>query len=530
MFAGWSIRRKLLVVLSLVVLSVTVLAVGGIHGLYTYRGLVRSLRRVYELPLATQMMKHVSHLRVTLGEARALSELRIPGEPSLPSALQFAHEEFRLHLDAARATLGQYREQLTDNSPQDPIGDSRREWETVFAIEKALSRIDDINRNEDWLFDRLQVGKLGAELAYLEELSAELPSYLHENIHHFTDDARSQYRTLIVLSWLTIIIATGAFIAFVKLSYDWIFRPLRILVKGSRKVAAGNFDYRIQLSTRDEMADLAAAMNDMTARFQAIRDDLDRQVQEQTKQVVRSEQLASVGFLAAGVAHEINNPLASIAMCAESLEARLDDVVPADNPEHKSVHKYLQLIQNEAFRCKGITEKLLDFSRIGESKRQPVELCELVGGVIDMISHLGRYSEKHVQLVPTEAVYAQINAQEIKQVVLNLIVNGLDSLDPGGTVRVEIGRENGQAVLRVRDDGCGMSETVLEHLFEPFFTCKRAGQTGTGLGLSIAFRIVADHAGALVADSEGPGRGSCFTVRLPLAQSVKERDYRYQAA
>ena len=92
-----------------------------------------------------------------------------------------------------------------------------------------------------------------------------------------------------------------------------------MLIDGSRQVAAGEFDYRIHLDTDDEMAELAEAMNDMTARFQAIRDDLDRQVQERTKQVVRSEQLASVGFLAAGVAHEINNPLASIALCAESL-------------------------------------------------------------------------------------------------------------------------------------------------------------------------------------------------------------------
>ena len=117
---------------------------------------------------------------------------------------------------------------------------------------------------------------------------------------------------------------------FIRLFYNWIFRPLRVLVDGSRRVAAGEFGYRIMLDTDDEMAELADAMNDMTARFQAIRDDLDRQVQERTKQVVRSEQLASVGFLAAGVAHEINNPLASIAMCAESLEGRIGEVLGSD--------------------------------------------------------------------------------------------------------------------------------------------------------------------------------------------------------
>src|SRR5207237_2229908 len=127
------------------------------------------------------------------------------------------------------------------------------------------------------------------------------------------------------------------------------------------------FGYRISLDTDDEMSELAEAMNDMTARFQEIRDGLDRQVRERTKQVVRSEQLASVGFLAAGVAHEINNPLASIALCAESLEGRLLDLVSKNGESEQSelVQRYLKMIQSEAFRCKEITEKLLDFSRTG---------------------------------------------------------------------------------------------------------------------------------------------------------------------
>ncbi|GAI27346.1 unnamed protein product, partial [marine sediment metagenome] len=132
-------------------------------------------------------------------------------------------------------------------------------------------------------------------------------------------------------------------------------------------------------------ADLGQALNDMTARFQEIRDDLDYQVQLRTKEVIRSEQLASVGFLAAGVAHEINNPLASIAMCAESLEARIGSDVDA------VASRYLQLIQSEAFRCKGITEKLLDFSRVGEVRRQVTALGALVHDVVDMLRHVGYY-------------------------------------------------------------------------------------------------------------------------------------------
>ncbi|MBS0209937.1 MAG: HAMP domain-containing histidine kinase [Planctomycetes bacterium] len=529
LLARWPIRNKLFVGLALLVVMVVLIAWGGIEGLYSYRSLVRSLRRVYELPIATKLMQHVGDLRVALSEIRGQGEAPADTPFGRSASLQWAQEEFRHHVDATRNTLANYRFQLADNSPDDPIGDSQREWDTVRSIEHSLERIDKTMQQPDWLFDAVQLARLNAELQYLEERAVELPSYLHLNIEEFTEEARGQYRALIVLCCVTSILAAGMFILLVKLFYDWVFRPLRVLIKGSRKVAGGNFEYRIVMNSHDEMAELAGAMNDMTVRFRTIRDDLDRQVQERTKQVVRSEQLASVGFLAAGVAHEINNPLASIAMAAESLEGRLDELLKSDKSQRDLAHKYLRMIQTEAFRCKEITEKLLDFSRIGEVRRQPVELRGLVGGVIDMIGHLGRYSSKHVTLEPGVPLFVMINQQEIKQVVLNLLVNGLDSLEDEGEVRVRIDAHGDQAELSVTDTGHGMTEEVLEHLFEPFFTRKRGGQ-GTGLGLSIAYRIVADHGGALEAHSDGPGRGARFTVRLPLAEMQKELAYHYQAA
>jgi len=298
-------------------------------------------------------------------------------------------------------------------------------------------------------------------------------------------------------------------------------------------VAAGEFGYRIRLTSQDEMSELADALNDMTARFQAIRDDLDSQVQERTKQVVRSEQLASVGFLAAGVAHEINNPLASIAMCAESLEGRIQEVVTQSGDESagKIVQHYLRMIQTEAFRCKGITERLLDFARMGDVQRQYTDLRELIQGVIDMVAHLGKYSGKCVEFAEGNSVVAEVNPQELKQVVLNLITNALDSLSPDGAVRVELFERAGQAEIVVSDNGCGMTDEVLKHLFEPFFTRRRGGQ-GTGLGLSITYRIVADHNGHIDVHSDGPGKGSQFRVSLPIDvhDEQREKDHRYQAA
>jgi signal transduction histidine kinase len=185
------------------------------------------------------------------------------------------------------------------------------------------------------------------------------------------------------------------------------------------------------------------------------------------------------------VAHEINNPLAAIAMCAESLESRVTNLLGSGSASSKSnasdrevVAKYLRRIQDEAFRCKGITERLLDFSRLGDVRKQPTDLRELVSGVIDMVRHLGDYREKKVEFTCTQHVVAPVNAQEMKQVVLNLITNALDSLDPGGTVWVELRRLGNQAELLVKDDGCGMSAEVLKHLFEPFYTRRDKGRAG----------------------------------------------------
>ncbi len=534
--APWPIRKKLFVCLGLLLVMVGLLSWGGIYGLYAYRDLVRSLsRRVPELPKANLLSQSVSELRIALSDdAPLLADLARPSA-SLRYGVdeareRLAREEFQIMLEAVKHNLDQYRLQLSDNPDRgSQISDSRQEWETVSKIEATLRRIEAGHRDQDWLLDSVRRGNLTRELEVLQHLAAELPNHLYGNISEFTSETKGQYRRLLTLSWATSILAGAMLALFVHLFYRWIFRPLRILINGSRKVAGGQFRYRIKLQTHDEMSELAAAMNDMTARFEAIRDDLDRQVQERTKQVVRSEQLASVGFLAAGVAHEINNPLASIAMCAESLEGRIGDVLPADDPQQQVVRDYLRMIQNEAFRCKEITEKLLDFSRVGEVKRQPVELGELVRGVIDMLGHLGKYQGKTIEFAPRSPAIVSANPQELKQVILNLLTNALDSMNADGKVTVEVGTRGREAEFVVSDDGCGMTPEVREHLFEPFFTRRRGGQ-GTGLGLSITYRIVSDHDGTIEAHSDGPERGSRFCVRLPLASAAAAETHHRRAS
>ena len=533
MFGEWPIRAKFLVGLGLLVLLIAILSSGGLYSTYTYRSLVKDLSwRAEEAPLVGDLGSRVVELRILLGSMKGLQarSLGVAESAAGVDPWHQAEESFDGELSHVEESLLRYRHRLeSECQAGSPMSDNQRERATVRKIETLLSRIRDESQRQAWSAGPPQLAALEQDVEQLQALVTSLPSPFYSRMAGFADEVRSQYRALILGMAGASISAALVFGVFVRLFHRWISRPLGILIAGSRKVAGGQFGHRIVLHTRDEMAELADALNAMTERFQAIRDDLDRQVQERTKQVVRNEQLASVGFLAAGVAHEINNPLASIAMCAESLEDRLPAVLDASNPDREVTVHYLRMIQSEAFRCKEITEKLLDFSRIGPAKRQPVELGELVQDVIEMVSHLGKYRHREIRLRRHEPVWLPINAQEIKQVVLNLLTNALDSVEEGGVVRVEVARRDRDAELTVTDNGIGMTPDVLEHIFEPFFTRRKEGQ-GTGLGLSISYRIVADHGGTMEAQSDGPGRGAAFRVRLPWNEHAQTSDRPTRAA
>lgn len=551
MSVRWTIRNKLLLGVAMLFLIVALLAFSSFQGVYAYRHLARSIsyRRATELRLASELSWCVGELRSIVSRTRR--QFDFPDSSSRTAGDSYnLREEFRRRLQAAEDAVSGYKVQLQEFERQHggdaDSGDRQPEWDSVAEVEHELRKINKLNQEADWVLLELKVEDLDAALAQLHLVALKLPFHLQQRMHEFIGEVRGQYRIWIALAWSSSLLAAAMMLALLHFLYRAVFGPLRMLIHGSRRVARdGDFNHRIHLETHDEIAELAGAMNDMTDRFQKIRDDLDRQirerdreVQERTKQIVRSEQLASVGFLAAGVAHEINNPLAAIAWCGESLEMRLHDIIQADdakpdgehNAEIAVLRNYLRKIQDEAFRCKGITERLLDYSRLGDVEKHPTDLRDLVQGVIEMVQHLGRYRQKEIRFDAPQSVSALVSPQEIKQVVLNLITNALDSLEPGGFVTIHLGTHEGQAELSVSDNGCGMTPEVLQHLFEPFFTRRRDGQ-GTGLGLSITYRIVQDHGGEIIPFSAGPGCGSTFRVVLPLvANHEQEQQVQRQVA
>ena len=525
------IRSQMYFGVAMLLVIVAILSGSAFHGALKFRKIIKSTRgRAYEMPLVAELSLKISDLRATISDIGSAAPCEV-----YQSATHFvaidelppdALSSIRHSLRPVRNAFEKYRFQLENADTDNPLGNNADEMNFVRHFDQAITQIEHVadETKGNWVWDGPQsLQQLKNKVDDLLVETSKLPKFLNVRMEDFAKKARTEYHVWMLLS---AVLTLGAFMllfVLIKRFNERIFVPLETLIAGSRIAAQGRYKHRIALDTDDEMSDLAEAFNEMTRNFQQIKSELDRKVQERTREVVRSEKMASVGFLAAGVAHEINNPLASIAWSAESLESRVFEILnPNDEVNEFEKHsqieemkKYLRRIQEEAFRCKGITAALLDFSRMGEATKQSANLSEIIQTVIDMVRPLSKYRGRSIKFHQDPTIHASVNAQEIKQVALNLITNSLDSVPEGGNVEIRLERDNENALLVVRDNGCGMTDEVMEHLFEPFFTRKRDGQ-GTGLGLSITYQIIQEHHGTIVPFSEGPGKGSTFTITLPM--------------
>ena len=231
----------------------------------------------------------------------------------------------------------------------------------------------------------------------------------------------------------------------------------------------------------------------------------------------QAEKMATIGVLAAGVAHEINNPMAAVAGFAEGIQrrlARLDESVPDDLAD--DLHDYTDTILKECLRCQDIVKTLLSFSRPIAADFHPVDPNQVVNDTLRLLDHQLR-KNKSVKLtteLATSLHHVYGDEAQLKQVILNLMTNAVDAVNEAGEIKVQTFTKDNNVGLRVCDSGCGIPPENIDLLFEPFFTTKSVGH-GIGIGLSTCYNIVQDHNGEILVDST-LGKGTCFTVLLPI--------------
>ena len=505
MFLTRSIRRKLVLGLTLVLVMLTVLSLSGINGLISYRRLVNDPD--FKAKRGTRRADVV----VALSQ---LVETLMP--PVSVDSAGLDRKVFNTRVTTCKTTLAKYLRRI-NLQPRSNYRDITKDLAS--SLQEELDGIQNRIESNSTSDKLISPETARVEVVTLMRLLVQAQS-LPENdtLNAKLEEARSDYKS--GLAWITAatLLALILYIGLVRFAHRWIFNPIRVLHQGASRVAQGDFEHRVELNTNDEMAELAESFNAMTERFQEIARDLDHQVRERSTQLVRSERLAGVGFLAAGVAHEINNPLTAIKWTTESLQGRMAELLNEAVDEDKElVQNYLGLIGREAFRCQQITAKLLDFSRAHDENRTRQDLTSIIAEVLALVAHMSRFRDRRINFERTAPCFVDANGQEMKQVILNLVANSLES---GGQLDIELTEQTERVVIRFEDDGCGMTSETIDNLFEPFFTTKKTGK-GTGLGLSISHRIIGDHGGTIEAESEGLGRGSTFYVKLPRPRQMQ---------
>jgi two-component system NtrC family sensor kinase len=321
----------------------------------------------------------------------------------------------------------------------------------------------------------------------------------------------------------------GVFIVFFTRSF--VGKPIRKLIKATKAISDMKLDRPIRIESSEEIDELAQSFDTMRERLKGAMEknaeftqQLEAKVHERTAQLetaheklIQSDRLASLGQLAASVAHEINNPVSGVLNLSMLMQRILrDDGIPPGRVDE--FRRYLSQVTTETSRVGRIVSDLLSFSRRAKPQRTPADLNAIVRETTSLVSHKLQLASVEVELkLAADLPRVQCDASQIQQVVMNLVFNAAESIREGGRVTVSTWptEDRQGAVLEVRDTGSGIPPEMLGKIFDPFFTTKEEGK-GVGLGLAVVYGIVETHGGEIEVASK-VGEGSAFRVTLPLA-------------
>jgi len=309
--------------------------------------------------------------------------------------------------------------------------------------------------------------------------------------------------------------------------YRMVRRPVRRLIEGTQRVAGGDLDTEIRAGSHNEIGQLAGAFDRMTRDLRRARGELtewsnrlEERLEEKTaelsqtqRQIAHMDKMASLGKLAATVAHELNNPLAGILNYSKLIERTLREA-PAEMPEREEIERQLGVIQREAGRSGAIVRNLLIFARRSGAEMALQRLNQVLERSLLLVRHhlemAGIQLENH-QVEGDDTIVC--DADQLQQALVALLVNAVEAMPQGGTLRFAAEGRPQEIEIRVTDTGVGIPEDALPHIFEPFYTSKEGGE-GTGLGLAVVYGIVQRHEGRIEVDSR-PGEGTTFRITLP---------------
>jgi len=329
-------------------------------------------------------------------------------------------------------------------------------------------------------------------------------------------------RTFVVTGMGAILMAAFA----VFLTIHRFTRPLDTLAQAALRLGEGELDQRVRIHTNDEVGLLATAFNRMAQSLQGYQDTLEQKVEERSRELEASQQqlmqagkLASIGELASGVAHELNNPASIILMRANRLSEEIEQ-----RELSAEAREDVQVIEHQVEKISRIVSGLLTFSRRSTSAKRPINCNDVVRRTVPLIEDMARHRGVELGLeLDAFLPLVEADSAQLEQVMLNLINNALDAMPEGGRIifRSDLVEEPGLGKLvriEVEDTGDGIPEEHLSRVFDPFFTTKEVGQ-GTGLGLSISYGIMEEHGGSIRVDSR-PGEGVCFKLYLPVMGEI----------
>jgi two-component system, NtrC family, sensor kinase len=317
--------------------------------------------------------------------------------------------------------------------------------------------------------------------------------------------------SVIVLSFLLSLLLTR-----------FVNRPIGRLLSATKKAALGNLDQTVRVRSHDELGDLSDSFNNMISELKRSRDaieewtqTLEQRVQQRTQelqrvqdQLIRAGKMAALGELAAGVAHEINNPLTGVLTFSSLMLRKVDE----NHPWKKDLENIVQ----QTTRCRNIVRGLLDFARQRKPDKKEWDIQTLLDNTVSLVEKQARFQNiKMVKEFKTGIPLLFVDADQIQQVFMNILLNAADAMaGNGGTLTIKTDLKNKMAEVSFTDTGVGMTKEHLSKLFAPFFTTKEIGK-GTGLGLAISYGIIQSHNGDIEVESEVE-KGSTFRIKLPI--------------